>query len=133
MKKILILLITTVFLYSSSIPNKETFQSSKYLKEIAFFINKTLPLYVDKETKLINVIGEYKNITYKYILVNYIKEEINFLNLKRILKPYVRQQVCTTAEMKIFPSNGINLNYTYFGNKNKFIGAFSIKPEDCYI
>ena len=97
MKKILILLITAVFLYSSSITNKKTFQSSKYLKEIASFINKTLPIYVDKETKLINVMGEYKNITYKYILVNYIKEEINFLNLKIILKPYVRQQVCTTA------------------------------------
>jgi hypothetical protein len=131
MKKIFLILLLSIVLSGKESYERETFQSAIFLSEIASSINKQLPMMVDKETRLDVVMGMKQNITYKYTLVNTNQNDFTSEEIENLLKQTIKNSVCTNPKVRIFPENGVSMNYSYYSKDGKFMAEFTIFPKDC--
>ena len=131
MKKIFLILLLNILLFSKETYDRKTFQSAVFLNEIASSINEQLPMMIDKETRWDVAFGMKKNITYKYTLVNFNQKDFTAKQIKDALKENIKNAVCTNPQIKIYPKNGVNMNYSYYSKDGKFMAEFTIRPKDC--
>jgi len=131
MKKIFLLLLINIILFGKDSYDRKEFQSAVFLNEVASSINKQLPMMIDKETRLDVVFGMKKNITYKYTLVNIKQSDFTAKQIENALKENIKNSVCTNPKVRIYPEHGVNMNYSYYSKKGKFMAEFSIIPKDC--
>jgi hypothetical protein len=103
------------------------------LNRVANELNKSLPMMVDAETQLTNVIGAPDNIIYNFKLVNLALEENPSLkDYLSQLKPGMIRKNCTTPETrKDFLDKGIVMSYVYYDKNSAHVGKIDIKPADC--
>ncbi|MFZ9659607.1 MAG: hypothetical protein ACO29X_03560 [Arcobacteraceae bacterium] len=132
MKKIfLVISIFSVILFGKDTLDRKTIQSAAFLNEVASGINQQLPMMLDQETRADSAIGLDKEIVYKYTLVNTNQNDFSPKDLINALKPSIKNSVCTTPSVKIFPENGVKMTYSYYSKDGKFIAEFTITPQDC--
>ena len=94
-------------------------------------INKTLPMMVDKETRLDNTMaGPNKTIIYRYTLVNMNAADVQKEQLKSALRPHVLTSYKTDNGMKAFRDNGVIMEYQYSDKNGVYITDFSVSPKD---
>jgi len=103
----------------------------KELMEIAIQVNSTLPVMVDKETRLDTSFPlQGRVIVYKYTLINYLVEDIDTMMLVKELKPKLVNVVKTSPQMSPLRELNVTFIYSYRDNESKHICNISIRPED---
>ena len=94
-------------------------------------INQTLPMMVDKETRLDNTMaGPGKTIIYRYTLVNVRAADVHKEQLTSALRPRVLANYKTDSSMKAFRDQGVAMEYQYSDKNGAYITSFSVSPKD---
>lgn len=105
---------------------------TKGLQDVADQINDTAPIMLDKYTRLDRaIVGPGLKLSYHYSLINYSADDIDSAFLKENLFPNIRNEVCTSEEMKPSLQNGVKYVYWYSSNDDRLIGLFGVNREDC--
>ncbi|WP_448670455.1 hypothetical protein [Pseudoxanthomonas mexicana] len=104
----------------------------KVLVETASKMNATLPMMVDKETRLDTTLGgPGKEFTYFYTLPAYASKDLDPAAVQRAIEPLVRSSVCGNQDMKSMFKVGVTARYIYRANDNVEVARLSITPADC--
>jgi hypothetical protein len=102
------------------------------LSKVASDLNKTLPMAVDEETELTNVMGLEGVIAYNYRLVNLQTSDIDPGSLVQQLKPSVVKAVCTAPQTRDeFLKNGVTMRYVYTDKDRAHVASFDVTRADC--
>src|SRR5213594_3103476 len=82
----------------------------KMLMQAASETNKSLPMMLDKETRLdATVAGPGNRFTYSYSLVNYDERTMDTASLKQYLKPRILANYKSHEQLKSFRENNVEL------------------------
>ena len=102
------------------------------MQEIVSDMNKDLPEMMDSDTRLDNVIAGEDSLTYNYTLINYLKGDFEFNEIKNSLKEGIVKGICTSSDMEIYVNNNTTFYYQYFDKDDNFIETISVFPYiDC--
>lgn len=102
------------------------------LSEMASQVNSKLPLMINNETRLDNVVGKTNKLTYNHTLINTPASMVTEQMLKAQLEKSLVQQVCTTKVIvDTIVSRGVTISYRYYGKDGGLIGDISITPSQC--
>ena len=103
---------------------------NKELVNLANEINKSLPMMGDSETRLDNTMA-YPNNTfqYTYTLVNYDKESIDIVELKKNLEPRIINELKSNPQMQWQRDNKVTLEYYYKDKNGIYLFTITVKPE----
>lgn len=105
--------------------------SQDTLWQIASEMNASVPIMIDKETMLFNVVAEENALSYNFLLVNYLSSEIDPDVFANKMKPVIVNRVCSHPDTQIFWENGISLHYYYSGNDHIFVKKLTVTPSEC--
>jgi hypothetical protein len=102
------------------------------LSEMASQVNSKLPLMINKETRLDNVVGKANKLTYNQTLINTLASSVTEQMLKDQLEKRLVKQVCTTKVIfDTIISRGATISYKYYGKDGGVIGDISITQSQC--
>lgn len=94
--------------------------------------NKTLPMMIDKDTRLDSTIaGPGKEWTYMYTLVATDVKGVTNARLNEVMGDKIRNSVCTMKEMELFVKNKVVMKYKYRDNDGNYIGEVVVNAGDC--
>jgi hypothetical protein len=103
---------------------------SHVLAQVASKLNEAMPMMVDKETRLDNVLGLGSNLTYNYTIVNYDAKDLDFAILKEKLERTMINKTCTSKFRNLIDW-GVTAVYSYSGKDGIVIGEIRVAPSDC--
>ena len=104
------------------------------LRKMTEEVNKRMPMTVDKETRLDNVLtGPGPRYTYNYTLVSYKSAEVDRAYLTKHLNGPLRAGVCSNPDLQVFFKHGVTIGYSYRASDGGFVGRIDIAPKDCGI
>jgi len=115
---------------NADITKKEA-QSVEFLTNVASEINKTLPMMVDKITRLNNVQAFKAKLAYNYTIKKVDELHITAHKIVAILKPISIQSICSNPDTQVFPDNDIDIEFNYFKENGQFITKFRVTSQDC--
>ena len=102
------------------------------LRQVADIVNQTMPMSVDKDTRLENIIaGPGARFTYNYTIITRQSKDINHIYLMNSLRKNVKSQACSNADLQIFFQNKVTIGYSYKSSDRIHIGTLEITPQDC--
>jgi hypothetical protein len=115
----------TMFRHSNSI------SFDKSLVELSKKMNTTLPILVDKDTRLdATMAGPGYQFIYLYTLVNLSASDVDRSNLVGVLRPKLINGYKTSPSMAAFRSENVELHYEYRDKDGKVVVAIAISPRD---
>lgn len=138
-KKIIIITISVVVIIAgfmiglkmADIFYKSETSIDKQLMNTAKEINKSCPIYIDKDTRLDNTIsGPGKTLAYNYTLVNLQVNEVDIEALKGYIRPRILNIIKTLPEMKDMRENGVTFIYRYSYKNSIYAFDLKITPND---
>jgi hypothetical protein len=101
------------------------------LMQIASELNKTCPIYVDRETRLDNTEARQgMTLVYNYTLVNMMLEDINIPDISTRLRPQIVNHFKTSNEMKRCRDMKVTFIYKYKDKTGRFAFEIKVTPED---
>lgn len=116
---------------NSAISGKPETDFASALEAASREMNAQLPRVVDRDTRLDSTgVGPGRRITYVYTLLNIEYGSMRQVDLQQNFQK-VRNYVCTTADMKSFVSNGVEVVYRYRSSGGSTIGDIVVRPSDC--
>ncbi|WP_124616754.1 hypothetical protein [Burkholderia sp. Bp9143] len=101
------------------------------LVEVMNQINKSVPVMVDKVTRLDSANGLAWQLTYSYTFVGTKASEVNTAALNRAMRPYLFNAVCKGDVMKVFVDNDIPVTYIYHDDYGVEIARYRYTQTDC--
>lgn len=102
------------------------------LTKMSVRMNKNLPAIVDKDTRLDQVSAvPGQHFIYHYTLVNLSVGDISTDTFHKVVKPRLKERLCSSAEMQSFLKNGVSISYLYKGKDGKPIGGAKFAPNEC--
>jgi len=105
---------------------------SELLVQTSKVMNQNLPMMVNEDTRWdSSFAGPGKMLSYKYTLVNYSANQIDTVQFTQNIRTYLTDTICTNPATKIFPENGVSLNFNYYDNALNFITMVKLTPNDC--
>ena len=137
-KKVLIAVVATsigaaigTYVVNTLMGKGSTLSFDKMLMQIAEEMNKSLPMMIDKETRLDATFpGPGNRLTYSYTLINYEKDNLDITTLRETFRPQLLTNYKTHENMKRFRENNVELHYQYKDMHGAFITDISISPSD---
>ncbi len=118
--------------YAASDVNRSDVTVEDALRQTANLMNRSLPMMVNKRTRLDNAApGPGKRLTYYYTLVSYSSVDVTIQELKDAMWPTLRTSVCTDPQSHFLLQQGVQLVYHYKGSDGGYIGDFALNPSDC--
>lgn len=107
--------------------------SIKTIQAIADGTKKELnvPIKLDDETILFDILSSTSRIIYKYTLIKYNANQIIPNTFNENMRPDLLQNYCENADMIFFRDNNISADYIYSGADNKVISSILVSPVDC--
>ena len=118
-------IVGTMFQRSNSI------SFDKSLVEFSKKMNATLPMQVDKETRLdATMAGPGRQLIYLYTLVHVSGDNVDQSNFVGVLRPQLINSYKTSPGMAAFRSKNVELHYEYRDKEGKVVAAIAISPKD---
>ena len=133
MNRILITIFAVVIgvVVGNSVVSRNSQSVDKILERSAKKLNETLPMQVDKETRLdTTVAGPGKKFTYLYTLPNLTKAECEKAGLIEKMRPTIVNAYKTTPELKYERDHDVELCYEYRDKDGIVVGSISVSPKD---
>jgi hypothetical protein len=101
------------------------------LMKVAAELNKNCPFMVDSDTRLDNSVGgPGKNFVYNYTLINHAEADINIVELKQNMIPFLTNYIKTSEDMQTFRKEKVTLKYIYKDKSGTFLFSITIAPDD---
>lgn len=101
------------------------------LEQAANRMNGSLPMMVDRETRLDSTLALDKAFRYNYTLVNYPIENLNAGKFTATMRPRIVNSICTMDDTQVFIDNGVRVIYAYFGRNGKSLTTVTVEPPMC--
>jgi hypothetical protein len=104
----------------------------KVLIEYASEYNKSLPMMLDADTRLDNIIAmPNKTVMYNYTIVSADIQQYmpDTLTIKEYMIPRCINISKTNPDMEMFRNNEITQRYTYMDKNGAYIFSFTITPD----
>ena len=101
------------------------------LVEVAKQLNTTLPMQIDKDTRMDSTIaGPGNRLTYLYTLINFSSNELDQTEFTTIMRPQLVNGYKTNPDMAFFRQNKVELHYHYRDKNGNTIATIIISPKD---
>ncbi|CAA9259108.1 MAG: hypothetical protein AVDCRST_MAG42-2621 [uncultured Chthoniobacterales bacterium] len=101
------------------------------ISEISRQMNATLPMQVDKDTRLDSTVsGPGRRLTYLYTLVGATADDIDAAALTAAMRPQLINSYRTTPEMATLRDGAVELNYMYRDKQGRHITTMVVTPND---
>jgi hypothetical protein len=101
------------------------------LAQAAAQANKSLPMMIDKETRLdATAAEEGKRFIYTYTLVNYERGHVDTSMLRRSIRPTLVENYKTNEQMKGFREEHVELHYRYYDKNGEPLMEIVVSPSD---
>ena len=102
------------------------------LRQTSERLESRLPMMVDDVTRWESTKpGPGRKWTYVYTLVTASSADVTEQQIQEALGDKVRNSVCSTAEMKVFVKNKVQVVYHYNGNDGVDIGELVVDTRNC--
>jgi hypothetical protein len=102
------------------------------LANVSVHINRKVPMMVDEETRLDRVTAEPGHrLSYHYTVTAMPKKGMSSAEFVKLIRPTLRERLCTSREMKGFLQNGVTIAYLYRSGDGKPLGATQFAPAEC--
>jgi len=111
-------------------PEKEI-SSARLPALVASEMNKSLPIWVDKDTQLRSVSASDSEITYNFVMLNHETSQINQDFFLRTLTSTLLDTVCGDQKMQMFWKNNITAVYSYQDRRGDSFARIRVSPKDC--
>lgn len=106
--------------------------SQAFLSHVASEINKSLPMTINENTELVNIVGLEAMVVYNYRLVNADASQVDATAFKNEMQPTVTKGACSTPETRNdFLNKGIAIRYSYSDRDRVHIASFDVTPQSC--
>lgn len=103
----------------------------KELVKVSSDMNKTLPMMLDKDTRLDTTVpGPGKRLTYVNTIVNYELAQIDTVAMRKILTPNILSNYKTQKDMESFRKQGVVLRYQYKDKNGVYLIEIEANPMD---
>jgi hypothetical protein len=104
---------------------------NKALVKVSSDINRTLPMMLEKDTRLDTTIpGPGKRFTYVNTIVNYELAQIDTVKMRQALTPNIIANYKTQKDMESFRKDGVMLCYRYKDKNGVFLIQVETDPKD---
>ena len=103
----------------------------RFRPDLTSEFNQSLPVMIDKGTRLDSVIVYDYEMTYTNTMINRSSQELKGTAFIKIMKSHIKNGACSNPKVIPMLRNGVSLIYSYKGSDNIYIGQFTIKPSDC--
>ncbi len=141
MKKNIILVLTVVAaliggavgktVVKSMFDRKASVSYDQVLVETSKRINATLPMHVDKETRMDSTVaGPGNRLTYLYTLVNLSSDDLDSATFIKNMRPQLIQGYRTSPSMAAFRERQVELHYHYRDKNGNVVAAIVVSPKD---
>jgi hypothetical protein len=101
------------------------------LNKIASELNKSLPMMVDRDTKLKTTVGINGSIKYIYDLVNYSKADFDTAAAKSAVQPMVTKAGCSNPDSRRLLNSNVNMEYIYSDYQSQYLFSFVVSKKIC--
>lgn len=101
------------------------------LETLSEGINKELPVMIDADTQLTNVVSSKKSLTLYYKVVTYTLQEIDVNGMRGVLAQSLKNSFCSNPDYEFFRKNGATFKYTYHDQNDTYITSFNFDNSDC--
>jgi len=119
---------TVVYLNDYSQPKTTT--ANKTLMEAPSNVNRNLPIMVDSETRLDNMVTpDSKTFQYIYTLVNIETGKIDTTDIKSRMEPYIINNVKTSPEMESQRQREITFIFYYKDKNGNYLFSIVVTPD----
>ncbi len=89
-------------------------------------------MMVDEQTRADSVVaGPKKKLTYNMTFVSMKPSDISADQLRELLEPKLRKEICTSDKVSGLRSDGVVWGYKYHDNQGNVIAEIVIYPDDC--
>lgn len=130
----LILAVALTFLFFVGSENSQARDLERLVSIMAEDINKNVPQIMDMpdgtRMTLLFASAQGSRLTYHYRIDTLIAEEISKSQFRKVIRPIVLSQVCTTPLTKIL-NEGIELAYSYMDVHENYLATIIVRPGDC--
>lgn len=101
------------------------------LLQSAVEMNRTLPMMVDKDTRLdATTAGPGRRFTYSYTLINHAVADLDVSVLQNGLRPSLIANYKSLPQMKEFRDANVELHYQYKDKNGAFVADIMVSPKD---
>jgi len=94
-------------------------------------VNKTLPVMIDKDTRLDSTEASGKVFLYNFTFVEHEASAIDPLDFARSMKPQIARGACEDEASRAFLENGVRYRYRYHGKDGEEIATITVGSKDC--
>ena len=106
--------------------------SEEFLTQISEMMNSTLPMMVDENVQWdSSSVGPGKTLNYHYTMLDYSALQIDTKMFIDSIHHDLKDTVCTAPETRMFPINGVLLNFNYYDRDGSLITTVEVAPSDC--
>jgi hypothetical protein len=121
--------LSTVF-YLKEYPQIQSFSSNKVPIEAISNTNRNLPMMIDSETRLDNVMAtDKKTFQYTYTLVNMEKGKVDTTAMKSRMEPYIINSVKTAPTLEQQRNEEMTFVYYYKDKNGNYLFSVAVPPE----
>lgn len=107
------------------------YERGEFMPDLTSKFNKSLPIMVDKGTRLDNVIVYKKEMIYSYSMTNKYAYKLKSTEFIRLMRNKIKEGICTNPRVAPILKNGSRIVYAYKGKEGAHIGQFAIYPSEC--
>lgn len=121
-----------IFVYSYLTNNGDDIAAvESVLTRISAEMNSTMPIMVDKDTRLDETTGgPGRSFIYAYSLINNSKENLNLASLEQSMRPRILENYKINEQMKYFRDAEVKLHYRYEDKNGIFLFEIVVSPQD---
>jgi len=98
---------------------------------VAHELNSSLPMALDKDTRLDSVVALQKTLQYQYTLINYTCDQLDASDTRQALRSSMLPNIQSNPSTSALLRRGVSMEFRYSGSDGRFICSFVITPQDC--
>ena len=106
--------------------------SEEFLTQISEMMNSTLPMMIEENVQWDSShVGPGKTLNYNYTMLDYSASQLDPKMFVDSIRHHLKYTVCTAPETRMFPTNGVLLNFNYYDRDGRLITTVEVAPNDC--
>ena len=106
--------------------------NQEFMRKELEAMNGSMPQMMDADSRLDTAFASPNGkMNYKYTLVNYTGNDIDFTIFRDEVLPSVINGYCTHPDLQNYRERNIPMVYQYFGSDGVFIGSFEANIQGC--
>lgn len=137
MKKVMLFVVMLIVVSFGKIIGKSVGNAATQSDRDAAYVimvnkmNKDLPQFVDKSTRLDSVNYTSSNIFYKYTMVDVLSSQVDPHSFKNTMTSRLTKSVCELDTFKAYKKDKIKIHYMYSDKLGNLFSSIQIDAANC--